>query len=206
MRIASPSSIKAAASSAVMNSIGVISSKKSCSSCLQVVLDIRLNDCLDARITRQAQAAGSCVVPRGRPTSDNAFDQFVAFETNARSRSLSRYPANRVDDFPNGNGDARQVDAAVLAQRRAVDVVETDEAVDGTPRGKQPQAQVFGDRTHGLLAAQWLANDSARKRRSRLIRAPRTHADGRQPCNTAIDESLSRVVHQQEFADRLLNA
>ena len=81
-----------------------------------------------------------------------------------------------------------------------------NEKADRRARARMRMQHAFGDRQDRLLAGERLADDAGKETRRRLVRLAGPHADRRQPDADAVEEAASRIIGEQQFADRLLRA
>ena len=80
-----------------------------------------------------------------------------------------------------------------------------DQALDRGVGRSQPHHRVRTNRTHTRFAVQRFADDAAGKRRRRRVGTAGANADRGQAQGAAVNESLPRVVSEQQLANRLLH-
>lgn len=173
---------------------------------LHVVADKGADSLLEAFIGGEAQLLRPRGVELARPTGDDAVDGGVRLESHPCGDGVTGHRAQRFEHLPHAHADAGQVERAQRAERRSGQRGGVDEVAHHRGRAGEPQRQLGVYRAHRLLAVQRLADDAAGKRRGRLVRLARPHADGGQAQHAAIDEAFARIVVDQQLAHRLLRA
>ncbi len=169
--------------------------------------------CIAARSNQSSRRPGN---PRAsarvlsiaaRPAEHHPFDPFVALPADSSSRHQVRRRARAttaispaVTEIP-GTLIHRRLPSA--ADGSSFALIKPAIAV----RGDATQMRASRtDRTDRVLSIQRLADDAAGKRRRGRVGPAGTHGDRRQPQRSAVDESLARVVGDQQFADRLFDS
>src|SRR5690606_34575568 len=118
-------------------------------------------------------------------------------------RLFSGDAAQRLDLLADRGTEARHRKVAARADLLDVDRGAVDQETDGRARRGVPVAHVVGDRQNRFLADQRFAQDVREEAGRSLVRLAWADADGRQADADAVEEAATRIVGEQEFADRL---
>ena len=81
-----------------------------------------------------------------------------------------------------------------------------EQKADRRARRRMPVTHVLGNRQHGFLPVEGLANDPREKARSGTVGLAGPHADRGQADADAVEEAAARIVGQQQLCHRLLRA